>query len=144
MTVKCSLSLLSLLLLTSASNAMQRSAKDGFHKLAISAAMLALRMKRDTRDIRALARIDSKDIKSVTRFENEIVESYFAELSGGDELSADKFLSGDLKGEVYSTRIIDMSVMLPVDNKYFSILKNLYEKQRQLVLYKNDTSCSSK
>lgn len=136
MTIKFSLSLLSLLLLSSSSNAMQidgqlihGSVDDALRQIAIGTARLVLAVKGDTRDVRDLSKIEIGEISSVTRFENEKVESYYAELSGGDSLSVNRFLSGNFDGSVDCMRIIGRGVELPIDEKYFFELKNLYDKQ---------------
>jgi hypothetical protein len=105
------------------------SVDDALRQIAIGTARLVLAVKGDTRDVRDLSKIEIGEISSVTRFENEKVESYYAELSGGDSLSVNRFLSGNFDGSVDCMRIIGRGVELPIDEKYFFELKNLYDKQ---------------
>lgn len=91
-------------------------------------------MEKPLHEIRQLQVIDSDEIKYIRKVTGPHTKKYSADLLNGDELSISYFHAGPRKNQYSCLRTImngnGMFARLPVDKKYYFILKDLYKKQK--------------
>lgn len=86
-------------------------------------------------EIRQLRDIDVNEVEEINKFKDYQSKEYKANLSKGDILCVKYFHSGPLQNLYCCWRSTEnekgVMVELPVDKKYYSILKHLYKKQQE-------------
>jgi len=119
-----------------------------FHQSETFLAQISLNLTHQ--ECRALQTIDPSEIRRVIKKKtNSFMEQYEVFLPNGDLLTCTYCIGGPCEGSKQTTRWITMQgqypyeVKLPVDEKYFGILKDMYEEslcrskdERRMILYR--------
>lgn len=122
---------LSFILLSMSINSVKAmDANDVWKQLAICSAQFALASGGDSRSISDLQQINEADLRNVKKYKNDLVESYMADLPGGDSLEAHFYLNGSEKDQISCIRHV-LGVMVPVGSHYFDTLKKMAEREEK-------------